>query len=212
MNFDRWKLRGGVARPDAGAAAEAAEPIRSGESSAAGDAPASVPTPDASVFPLRPHFVPTESSVESTLFPLFPLFPGGKENPAREGGADSAAVTAVAGGREAPADGGVPTPARGGEDPLQGGVKATARGGEQGVQPERAAAAAAGGGSSPSARTARPRCLRCAHVRRPGVLSAGIRGFGCTARPDLPPLYGEGHPLRALPADQGATCTAWVRG
>lgn len=44
-------------------------------------------------------------------------------------------------------------------------------------------------------------CTTCHHWSRPG-LSTGY----CSGRPDLPPAYGENHPLRRLPADNGATC------
>jgi hypothetical protein len=44
-------------------------------------------------------------------------------------------------------------------------------------------------------------CRHCRHIRRPG-LSDGH----CGGRDDLPPAYGEHHPLRRLPDDMGATC------
>lgn len=47
-------------------------------------------------------------------------------------------------------------------------------------------------------------CATCRHLKRPG-LSDGH----CGARTDLPPAYGDGHPLRQLPDDRGATCATW---
>ena len=49
------------------------------------------------------------------------------------------------------------------------------------------------------------RCYGCRHFARPG-LSDGY----CGGRSDLEPAYGRRHPLRLLPADGGANCTAWV--
>ena len=49
------------------------------------------------------------------------------------------------------------------------------------------------------------RCYGCQHFARPG-LSDGY----CGGRSDLEPAYGRRHPLRLLPADGGANCTAWV--
>jgi len=48
-------------------------------------------------------------------------------------------------------------------------------------------------------------CKTCRHMKRPG-LSAGYCGGG---RDDLPGAYGAHHPLRQLPADQGATCASY---
>jgi hypothetical protein len=48
------------------------------------------------------------------------------------------------------------------------------------------------------------RCYGCQHFARPG-LSDGY----CAGREDLPHAYGPGHPLRGLPVDGGATCTAF---
>ena len=48
-------------------------------------------------------------------------------------------------------------------------------------------------------------CSTCRHRKRPG-LSAGYCGGG---RDDLPAAYGLHHPLRKLPADQGATCASY---
>lgn len=64
--------------------------------------------------------------------------------------------------------------------------------------------------SAPGERRLERRCRTCAHCRRPG-LSDGYCGG---VRPDLPPAYGPGHPLRRLPTDRGADCDAWasVRG
>lgn len=47
-------------------------------------------------------------------------------------------------------------------------------------------------------------CTACANSRKPGASRYGA------ARPDLPPAYSEGHPLRQLPDDGGASCTSWV--
>ncbi len=47
-------------------------------------------------------------------------------------------------------------------------------------------------------------CSTCRHRKRPG-LSAGY----CSGRDDLPGAYGDHHPLRKLPADQGASCTSY---
>lgn len=47
-------------------------------------------------------------------------------------------------------------------------------------------------------------CGTCRHIRRPGIANRY-----CAGRDDLPPAYGEGHPLRQLPADQGVTCRRW---
>ncbi len=44
-------------------------------------------------------------------------------------------------------------------------------------------------------------CQRCAHLCRPGA----SRGY-CSIRDDLPPAYGDTHPLRICPADGGDTC------
>jgi hypothetical protein len=51
------------------------------------------------------------------------------------------------------------------------------------------------------------RCLSCTHFRRPGY-SSGYCGSP-ERRDDLPPAYGEGHPLRQLPGDQGKSCRAY---
>lgn len=48
-------------------------------------------------------------------------------------------------------------------------------------------------------------CASCMHSRKPG----GVSRY-CSARPDLPPAYGERHPLRLLPDDGGAGCGQWV--
>ena len=53
-------------------------------------------------------------------------------------------------------------------------------------------------------------CAECAHFARPGR-SDGY--CGAPARRDyLAPAYGEGHPLRKLPDDLGASCPAWSDG
>ncbi|CAM3909612.1 TubC N-terminal docking domain-containing protein [Bordetella tumbae] len=44
-------------------------------------------------------------------------------------------------------------------------------------------------------------CQRCIHLRRPGA----AYGY-CSIRDDLPPAYGDTHPLRICPADGGASC------
>lgn len=53
------------------------------------------------------------------------------------------------------------------------------------------------------------RCQDCIHLAQFGD------GY-CAQRHDLPPAYGEGHPLRRLPADNGESCHEydaedWVR-
>ena len=55
-----------------------------------------------------------------------------------------------------------------------------------------------------SAQTSATSCRTCRHLKRPG-LSDGH----CGGRDDLPPAYTTGHPLRRLPDDGGANCTAW---
>lgn len=60
------------------------------------------------------------------------------------------------------------------------------------------------GQSAPHKTTLKPSCRTCAHFRRPG-LSDGY----CCERDDLPPAYTPGHPLRKLPDDGGASCSAW---
>jgi len=47
-------------------------------------------------------------------------------------------------------------------------------------------------------------CTTCSISRKPGASRY------CCARPELPPAYGEGHPLRKLPDDDGADCEQWV--
>ena len=49
-------------------------------------------------------------------------------------------------------------------------------------------------------------CSTCRHRKRPG-LSAGYCGGG---RGDLAGAYGLHHPLRKLPADQGASCASYM--
>jgi len=44
-------------------------------------------------------------------------------------------------------------------------------------------------------------CIDCQYFARPGKSD----GY-CVRREDLPPAYGENHPLRRLPADRGMTC------
>lgn len=48
-------------------------------------------------------------------------------------------------------------------------------------------------------------CSMCRYRRRPG-LSPGY----CSGRDDLPGAYGDHHPLRRLPADQGASCASYL--
>lgn len=60
------------------------------------------------------------------------------------------------------------------------------------------------GQSAPHKTPIETSCRTCAHLRRPG-LSDGC----CCERDDLPPVYTHGHPLRKLPADHGASCSAW---
>lgn len=50
-------------------------------------------------------------------------------------------------------------------------------------------------------------CKHCAMRRVPGLSYPGHCGGD---RDDLPPAYGEGHPLRKLPADWGRSCTKFV--
>lgn len=47
-------------------------------------------------------------------------------------------------------------------------------------------------------------CATCTNSRRPG----GVARY-CCARPNLPPAYGGGHPLRLLPDDGGVSCGQW---
>ena len=44
-------------------------------------------------------------------------------------------------------------------------------------------------------------CTECRHLRRPGG-----GAWYCCGRSDLPPAYGEGHPLRQIPAEANAQC------
>jgi hypothetical protein len=48
-------------------------------------------------------------------------------------------------------------------------------------------------------------CSTCRHRKRPGLSSPGY----CSGRDDLPSAYGLHHPLRKLPADQGASCASY---
>lgn len=48
-------------------------------------------------------------------------------------------------------------------------------------------------------------CTTCIHRARPGRVDVGY----CAGREDLPPAYGEHHPLRQLPAGRGAACEKW---
>lgn len=47
-------------------------------------------------------------------------------------------------------------------------------------------------------------CTSCTHSRKPG----GVTRY-CLARTELPPAYGDGHPLRQLPDDMGAACNTY---
>lgn len=49
-------------------------------------------------------------------------------------------------------------------------------------------------------------CSTCRHRKRPGRADPGYCGGG---RDDLPAAYGLHHPLRKLPADQGASCASY---
>lgn len=53
--------------------------------------------------------------------------------------------------------------------------------------------------------TAARGCSTCRHRRRPG-LSLGY----CGGRDDLPPAYGDHHPLRKLPDDRGVACPSYL--
>ncbi len=59
---------------------------------------------------------------------------------------------------------------------------------------------------SRAADAAQQRCANCQHVRRLG----GVVRYCASGRPDLLPAYGEGHPLRQLPADGGVGCPRWA--
>lgn len=61
------------------------------------------------------------------------------------------------------------------------------------------------GGFAPERKDPAAACASCANLATPG-LSSGYCGAG---RADLAPAYGEGHPLRALPADGGEGCPLW---
>lgn len=60
--------------------------------------------------------------------------------------------------------------------------------------------------TKPTSITVATGCKSCRHRRMPG-LSAGYCGGG---RDDLPAAYGLHHPLRKLPADQGASCASYL--
>jgi len=49
------------------------------------------------------------------------------------------------------------------------------------------------------------RCVSCQPLRKPGRVDVGY----CAGREDLPPAYGENHPLHKLPGDKGASCKVW---
>ena len=53
----------------------------------------------------------------------------------------------------------------------------------------------------PTARASIARCIDCAHRRVP----AHSDGY-CLVRMDMPPAYGEGHPLRRCQPDGGRDC------
>lgn len=62
----------------------------------------------------------------------------------------------------------------------------------------------------PTERPTDRQCRTCSNTRRPGTLVKGeTEAMYCGRRIDLPPAYGEGHPLRRLPADRGASCAEW---
>jgi hypothetical protein len=48
-------------------------------------------------------------------------------------------------------------------------------------------------------------CATCCNSRQPGASRY------CCARPELPPAYGDRHPLRLLPDDGGDGCGQWAR-
>lgn len=48
-------------------------------------------------------------------------------------------------------------------------------------------------------------CRDCEHFAQPGKSD----GY-CARRNDLPRAYGANHPLRKLPADDGASCNQWI--
>ena len=48
-------------------------------------------------------------------------------------------------------------------------------------------------------------CANCRHRRSPG----GTVRYCASGRSDLPLAYGDGHPLRRLPDDQGPYCNQW---
>ena len=61
----------------------------------------------------------------------------------------------------------------------------------------------------PMSRPAEARaCRNCTH-RSHWPLLGTDPGY-CNQRPDLPPAYGQHHPLRRLPADRGATCPHYL--
>lgn len=53
-----------------------------------------------------------------------------------------------------------------------------------------------------------PSCRTCTHISRRAFDCEGY----CGGRDDLPPVYGDTHPLHHLPEDRGASCTAWRLG
>ena len=59
--------------------------------------------------------------------------------------------------------------------------------------------------ASVSAESTARGCSTCRHRKRPGLSSPGY----CSGRDDLPGAYGDHHPLRRLPDDQGASCTSY---
>jgi hypothetical protein len=56
-----------------------------------------------------------------------------------------------------------------------------------------------------SARACEPDCSTCRHRKRPGLSAPGY----CSGRDDLPGAYGEHHPLRRPPDDNGASCASY---
>jgi len=60
--------------------------------------------------------------------------------------------------------------------------------------------------TKPTSITVATGCKSCRHRKRPGRSDPGY----CSGRDDLPAAYGEHHPLRRLPADQGANCASYL--
>ena len=58
----------------------------------------------------------------------------------------------------------------------------------------------------PTSITVATGCKSCRHRKRPGRSDPGY----CSGRDDLPKAYGDHHPLRKLPDDQGASCASYT--